>query len=699
MSGPSSATLATGRQGPVRIAETAVLQGANVHARVPVIRLTLDVGPLEGRTTRSLAPGFADRLLARLPGLLDHDGLGQRLLDGDGLSLPEVVEHVAAELQRLGGAGIRLASPARPGSAGPCDAVYEYDDAEVALAAGRLAVELVDDVLGGLADHDGQLAQFVAYAEQRHLSAQGVAIVAAARARGIPVFKVRNRLVQLGHGRFQQRMWGSSTTRTSVISSKLARNKQYANRLFAALGLPVARQQLVTSAGQAVAAADAIGYPVVVKPNTAAHGDGASLHLTDAAQVSAAFDVAAPYGGVLVQRYVPGFDHRMLVIDGNLVAVAKRVPAHVVGDGVSSVRELVETVNRDPRRGRGHRAALTLLELDALAERLLARRGYTPGSVPPAGEAVRLREVGNLSSGGSAVDVTDVVHPDNRTMAVRAARAVGLDVIGVDFLTTDIARSWREVGGGICEINDRPGLRMHLWPSEGEPRDVVGAILDMLFPAGAPARMPVATITGSVGKAATARLLARILQNAGRRVGLATIDGVELDGVPIREGRLTPPTAARTVLLDPIADAAVIEAPARHIRDLGLGLDACDASAVLSVRPDSDVEPALRAVLEAATRLAVVNADDPGCLRLAQAGGLARVCLVTTRADHPAVDVHLDGGGCAVVQEQAAGPVTLHDGGRVVARFRTSMPWARFAVALAHGLGVSAQDIAVGLRD
>jgi cyanophycin synthetase len=535
-------SLGTSHTSPaVRIADVAVLQGLNVHAPVPVVRLVLDT------SSGTLAAGsaFAESLLECLPGLGD-EGLA-------GAPLADVVARVATHLQVAAGADL----PGTPLADPDGGAVYAYDDPSVGVAAGELAVRIVEALLvgepAGVAD---EVATFVAEAGHRQLSSTDAAIVRGARERGIPVVRIRGRLVQLGQGCFQQRMWGSHTSHTTHLGSKIAKNKQYAHRLLSALGLPVALQEWADTPERAVTAAERIGYPVVVKPNQGNMGQGVTVGLDDAAEVRAAFDLAAPGGVPLVQNHVPGADHRMLVINGELVGVVKRIPAQVVGDGTSSIEDLVEVANRDPRRGPGHSRALTLLALDDRADRVLARRGLDRRSVPGAGQPVDLSDVANVSLGGMPVDVTDEVHPDNRTMAVRAALAIGLDIAGVDFLTTDISRSYVDTGGAICEINDKPDLRLHLFPAEGRPRDVVGPILDMLFPPGAPARIPVAVVAGERGKHATSRLLAGMLRAAGHRVGLAGAEGVELDGRTVRKGPLSPPTAARTLLLDPTVDRA-----------------------------------------------------------------------------------------------------------------------------------------------
>ena len=386
---------------------------------------------------------------------------------------------------------------------------------------------------------------------------------AAAESRGIPNLRLNKySLVQFGHGRYQQRIQATITSKTPHIAVEISCDKEDTHNLLNDLGLPVPRQQVVYSGREAVRAARRIGYPVVVKPLDANHGRGVSINLSEDDQVATAFDVArenARGRSVLVESFVDGMDHRMLVVNDELVAVAKRVPGHVTGDGRHSVRELVDRVNEDPRRGIGHEKVLTRLELDHQAKRLMERAGIDAETVLPEGEIFYLRSTANLSTGGTAIDMTDVVHPDNREMAVRAVQAVGLDVGGVDFLTADITKSYKDIGGAIVEVNAAPGFRMHVAPSEGEPRDVAGKVMDMLFPPGTPSRIPIASITGTNGKTTTSRMLAHILKTAGHTVGMTSTDGVYIDGRLSVKGDMTGPASAHIVLRDPTVDIAVLE--------------------------------------------------------------------------------------------------------------------------------------------
>jgi cyanophycin synthetase len=473
-----------------------------------------------------------------------------------------------------------------------------------------------------------------------------------------------------------------------------------------------------------VRAARRIGYPVVVKPYNGNHGRGIAIHLTTDDEVRDAFRVAQAISrSVLVETFVTGDDHRLLVVDGQLVAATRRTPGHVVGDGTHTVAALVEATNADPRRGIGHEKVLTRLELDAQALELLARRGMTAESVPPPGERVFLRATANLSTGGTATDVTDVIHPDNIEMAVRAIRAVGLDVGGVDFLTTDITESYKAIGGAICEVNAAPGFRMHSAPSEGQPRDVAGPVIDMLFPPGTPATVPIAAVTGTNGKTTTARMLAHIAQMAGFTPGLTTTDGVYVNGQRTVEGDMTGPVATRMVLGDPSIDLAVLEVARGGLLRAGMGTRYVDVGAVLNVQADhlglkgidslEQLAEVKRTVAEVARDTAVLNADDPLVLRMADYTACKHLCYVTMNPAHELVREHIRAGGraCALEAGVNGEMITLYDRGAHIplvwthlipatleGRALHNVQNAMFAAAMAFAMGIKLDSIRMGLR-
>jgi cyanophycin synthetase len=619
--------------------------------------------------------------------------------------------------------------------AGVYTVIYEYEQEDVGVEAGKLALKLILTLLPDEAaeecrvprefDFEEELAGFIRYAQRRALGPSTASLVKAAEERNIPFLRLnRYSLVQLGHGKYQRRIQATVTSETRHIAVEIASDKEETNQILGDLGLPVARQRLVYDAENAVRAADRIGYPVVVKPLDANHGRGCSTNLETPEQVRVAFAAAREHArAVLVESFIHGFDHRMLVVNGELVAVAQRVPGHVVGDGEHTVEQLLELTNQDPRRGIGHEKVLTMLEFDHQAERLLEQAGLTRDSVPPKDEIVWLRTTGNLSTGGTASDVTDRVHPDNRNMAIRAAEAIGLDVAGVDFLTTDISRSHSETGGAICEVNAAPGFRMHVAPSDGEPRDVAGAVMDMLFPPGSPSRIPIASITGTNGKTTTVRMTAHIFKMARHSVGVATTDGVYIDGHKTVTGDLTGPVAARMVLRDPSVDVAVLETARGGLLKRGMGYRRCNVGAVLNVQADhlglrgvntlEELAQVKRIVIETAKDTAVLNADDPLCLMMAAYSEAENLCYVTMNARNPLVREHIRSGGCAVVLEEGihGHRIDIHESGAHMPLLRTSeipatidgramhnVQNAMFAAAITYRMGVSLEDVRQGLK-
>jgi cyanophycin synthetase len=726
----------------MKVVDRATYLGPNLYAQFPVIRFTVDLGELEAWPTGRLGPGFQRGLLAELPGLEEHGcsygepgGFVRRLHEDGGTWLGHVLEHVAIELQNVAGADVTFGKTRSGAGTGLYDVVYEYEQADVGLEAGRLALTLIHSLLPpelrprrsvpeGF-DFAAERDAFIRFAQRRALGPSTASLVKAAQKRDIPWLRLNEySLIQLGHGKLQRRLQATITSETRHTAVEIASDKEETNRLLGDLGLPVPRQRLVTTEDGAEREAERIGYPVVVKPYNANHGRGVSIGMADAEGVRAAFQQARVHSrSVVIESFIEGQDHRMLVVAGELIAVSKRVPGHVVGDGVHTVEELVALVNADPRRGIGHEKVLTRLELDHQAERLLGQRGYDRASVPPRGEVVYLRSTGNLSTGGTAVDVTDSVHPDNREMAVRAAKAIGLDVAGVDFLTENIARSYKEAGGAICEVNAAPGFRMHVSPSEGTPRDVAGPVIDMLFPPGTPSRIPIAAITGTNGKTTTARMLAHVFKLTGHHVGLATTDGVYIDGHRTVDGDMTGPLAARMILRDPSVDVAVLETARGGLLRAGMGYRWSNVSACLNVTSDhlglkgigtlEDLAKVKRIVIEVARDTAVLNADDPLCLKMADYAEAATLLYVTMNPGHSLVKEHIRSGGRAAVLEEGINGhmITLYDHGAHIPLLWThlipatlegkalhNVQNAMFAAAMAYSMAVKLEDIRHGLR-
>jgi len=726
----------------MRILDRSVYVGPSMYARFPVIRLELDLGALEAWPTGRLGPAFVDALAAALPGLAEHGcsyqepgGFFRRMREDQGTWLGHVLEHVAIELQNIAGEAVTFGKTRSAGAPGVYTVIYEYEQRDEGIAAGELGLRLLCSLLPQDIRPEGTVPEgwewpvardeFIRFAQRRALGPSTASLVKAAEARDIPWLRLNDQsLVQLGHGKYQQRIQATVTGRTSHIAVELASDKEETNKILATLGLPVPKQELVQSEEQAMRAARRIGFPVVTKPYNGNHGRGISIRLTTDAEVAQGYVVAREHSrSVIVETFLEGDDHRLLVVNGELVAATRRTPGHVLGDGVHTVRQLIDTVNQDPRRGVGHEKVLTRLELDAQAQKMLERAGLGPDSVPAADQAVYLRSTANLSTGGTATDVTDVIHPDNREMAERAVRAVGLDVGGVDFLSKNITESYRKIGGGICEVNAAPGFRMHVAPSEGTARDVASPVIDMLFPQGVPTRVPIAAITGTNGKTTTARMLAHITKMAGYTPGLTTTDGVYIDGQRTVQGDMTGPVSARMVLADPQIDMAVLETARGGLLRAGMGVREVNVGGVLNVQADhlglkgietlEQLAEVKRVVVEVATDCAVLNADDPLVLKMSGYTEAKNICYVTVNPEHLLVREHIRAGGraCALEAGVNGQMIALYDRGSHIplvwthlipatleGRALHNVQNAMFAASMAFSLGIKLDAIRQGLR-
>jgi cyanophycin synthetase len=729
----------------MKVLERRVYRGPNFYGYQPMIRLTLDLEELEDYPTLKL-PGFNDALLALIPTLHEHGcsygvpgGFVRRLTEDEGTWLGHVVEHTAIELQNLAGTPVSYGKARGTGEPGVYYVVFSYQEEQVGLAAADLALKLVRSLLPldlpsalpvaerAAFDFQAEVDELARLADRAALGPSTASLVTAAEKRGIPWIRLdQASLVQFGYGKHQRRIQATITSLTPHIAVEIAQDKDLTARLLGDVGLPVPQHSIVHTADEAVAAAEDLGYPVVVKPLDASHGRGVSLNLTSAEDVRVAFDKALQHReDILVEQYIPGNDHRVLVVNGEVVAVAERVPGHVTGDGVHTVRELVEMVNADPRRGVGHEKVLTRIELDHQALRLISQAGLTPESVLEDGQRLFLRSTGNLSTGGTAIDRTDEIAYENAEVARRAARVVGLDVAGIDFITPDISRPVSEVGGAIVEVNAAPGFRMHVAPTEGKPRDVAGPVMDMLFPPGAPTRIPLAAITGTNGKTTTTRMVGHILKMSGLRVGMTTTDGIYIDGERFLRGDMTGPWSARMVLRDPTVDAAVLETARGGILREGLGFDRCDVGAVLNIAGDhlglrgietlEDLAHVKRLVVEVVhdNGHAVLNADDPFSAEMAgETPGKPFFFAMDPHGE--VIRQHVSAGGAAVVLEEGVNGqmITFYsDRGQRInllwthlvpatiegrATFNVANACAAAAIALA--LGISVENVRQGLR-
>ncbi len=693
----------------MRVIETAVYRGAHLFSRTPMVRVMVDLGALDALPTNRL-PGFAEALLMRIPRLTTHGcsrgrpgGFVKRLEQGTWLG--HVVEHVALALQTHCGhpvtRGKTRSAPERPGV---YNVLYAYRDPDVALAAGAVALQLVASLLpeehrmlhlgrlaGRAEPQSGEeipgLAALRALADRRTLGPTTQSLADAARRRDIPVYQAPgSTLLRLGWGSRQTLLSASLTGATSHLAVELAGDKQRTRRALEAAGIPVPAGVVVGSTEEACVAAQRFGTPVVTKPLDGNHGRGVSVGLIGDDAVSAGCAAAAAHNPrVIVEQQVLGRGYRALVVGGRLVAVAERVPARVIGDGVHSGEQLVARVNDDPRRGEGHRSVLTRIRLDHSSDRLLAAQSLTRAAVPRAGAEVWLRETANLSTGGEAIDRTDDVHPDNAAIFVRAAAAIGLDIAGLDIITTNITRPLREVGGGIIEVNAAPGFRMHVSPSTGPPRDVGGAVIDMLYPRGSAARIPVVAVTGTNGKSTTVRMIGHILGATGRTVGMTTTTGVYVDEVLVKRSDASGPRSARMLLDDPTVDVAVLETARGGILREGLAVDRLDVGVLLNVSADhlglggvDTLTPLARVksvVVRAVSRrgMSVLNADDALVMRFA-AVARGRHGYVTLRPPGETLRAALAGGALVATCEPDGMLVLLDGENRMPLLHRAEIP-------------------------
>ncbi|MEM7292429.1 MAG: cyanophycin synthetase [Pseudomonadota bacterium] len=730
----------------MKITATNVYVGPSIYANFPVIRMVVDLGVLLEWPSVKCGKKFTSGLQRALPGLAQHGcsyrepgGFIRRLTENDGTWMGHIMEHVALEIQNIAGSGVSFGRTRSTGEPGKYNMVYAYKQRDAGIEAGHLALRLlmhllpkklqkqVEHEIDPDFDFPSELEEFVHRAQRREFGPSTQSMVDAAVKRKIPWLRLNEySLVQFGHGKYQKRIQATVTSGTNTIATSLASDKEGTHELLRAMGLPVPRQITFTNEDGAVSAAKRIKFPVVVKPLNANHGRGISINLTNEAQVREAFHVAKAQGRgrtVIAESFITGYDHRMLVIDNELIAVAKRVPGHVVGDGKATIAQLVDIVNADPRRGIGHEKVLTRLELDHQAQRLMEDAGYTESTVLKKDEIFYLRSTANLSTGGTAIDMTDVVHPDNREMAIRAVRAIGLDIGGVDFITDDITHSYKDVGGAIVEVNAGPGFRMHVAPSEGESRDVAGKVMDMLYPPGEPSRIPVAAITGTNGKTTTTRMLSHIMKTSGHTVGMTSTGGVLIDGRMTVKGDMTGPQSAQIVLRDPTIDFAVLECARGGILRAGLGFRECDVAACINVTEDhmglggietlAQLAKVKETVVRVANDTAVLNADDKLCLKMADNCRAETICYVTMDPTHGLVRKHIQANGRAVVLEKGINGdmITIYDNGAQIPLLWThlipatiegkathNVQNAMFAAAMAFSFGKDLDEIRNGLR-
>lgn len=725
--------------GGIKVIGKKVYRGPHLASRTPMICMTVDLGLLENYPTDKIA-GFTGKLLNVLPGLQDHGcsygepgGFVRRMQEGTWLG--HVIEHVALELQFQAGIKVsRGKTRSVKGKPGVYNIMFAYETDELGLMAGRFALEIVNSILPeklygltgldclGVEDvefttADAAIQYLNQLAGRQRLGPTTRSIVEAANKRGIPAMRLDNQsMVQLGWGRFQRRIRASITDQTSHIAVENACDKEITKDLLAAANIPVPKGSVVRNVEDALEAASHIGFPVTVKPLDGNHGRGVTTNIRTAEQLRNGFALALEHGrNVVVEQHYHGKDYRVLVINGRVAAVAERVPAHVVGDGVHTIQELIDIVNADPRRGNGHENILSKIVLNEHDVEMLHKAGASLTAIPYAGEVVWLRCTANLSTGGTAIDRTDVIHPENTALMERAARAIGLDIAGIDLIMADISQPIRLNGGGIVEINAAPGFRMHTHPTIGKSRPVGDAVVSMLFPEGTKSRVPVIAITGTNGKSTTTRMVAHILRQGGHSVGFTSTSGVYINDDLIWEGDASGPQSARMILRNPGIDYAVLETARGGILREGLGFDACDVGAVLNVTEDhlgiggiNTVEDlaAVKAVIVenvSKTGVSVLNADDPLTMRMTDIAR-GQICYFSMYGGHKMsaeLRHHIEKGGMAIVRESWIGheEIVVHKDSQRLPLIQVSKIPAAFGGAADFNVqnALAATAVAVGL--
>ncbi|CAN7152523.1 cyanophycin synthetase [Acidovorax sp. LjRoot118] len=697
------------------VSRTRALRGPNLWSRHMAIEAVVACDESE-RAIRRM-DGFEARLRALFPaiGALHPEG-------GDGdISLAHVLQIAALALQAQAGCPVTFARTTATTDAGVYQVVVEYSEEAVGRQAFEDAQKLIQAALGqGTFDADKTVAALRELDEDERLGPSTGSIVDAAVARGIPYRRLtRGSLVQFGWGSKQRRIQAAEIDSTSAVAESIGQDKDLTKRLLHAAGVPVPLGKPVESLDEAWEVAQKVGLPVVVKPQDGNQGKGVTVNITDRAQLDAAYRNAAEYGTVMVERFLPGHDFRLLVVGDQLVAAARREPPQVLGDGQHSVRELVEQVNLDPRRGEGHATSLTKIRLDEIAVARLAAQDLTPDSVPPKGQRVILRNNANLSTGGTATDVTDDVHPEVAARAIAAAQMVGLHICGVDMVAETVLRPLEEQGGGFVEVNAAPGLRMHLAPSYGKPRNVGQAMVDRLYAHGDDGRIPTVAVTGTNGKTTTARLIAHLFTAQGLRVGMTNTDGVYVNGRQIDSGDCSGPKSARNVLLHPEVDAAVFETARGGILREGLGFDRCQVAVVTNIGAGDhlglnyittveDLAVLKRVIVQnvATDGYGVLNAADPIVAAMAPACP-GKIIFFAADRHHPVMATHRAQGnrtvyvdGDSIVASEGSWRETIHlrdvpitRNGRIGFQVENVMA----SVAAAWGAGLPWQTIRRGL--
>ncbi|HMW38805.1 MAG: cyanophycin synthetase [Saprospiraceae bacterium] len=664
----------------MRIREINTMRGPNYWSirRHKLIVMVLDLESLEQKPTNSI-PGFLQRLQTLLPGMYEHrcsvgspGGFYQRVEEGTWMG--HVIEHIALEIQSLAGMEVGFGRTRSYGEEGVYHVVFDYIEEKVGQFAARSAVRIAQALVDG-ADYDlaADIQEMRELREANRLGPSTGSIIEEAEMRGIPWIRLNKySLCQLGYGRNQKRVQATVTSQTSSIGVELAGDKEDTKYLLQQAEIPVPRGEIIRTEAGLDDAIRSLGFPLVIKPIDGNHGRGVTTNIEDREQAIKALENAKRISSsVIVEQYITGEDYRILVINYRMVAAAKRLPAQVTGDGLHSVRALIDQVNADPRRGYGHEKVLTSINVDTITMKQLEAQQLDLDAIPEAGRTVVLKDTANLSTGGTSVDVTDMVHPSIVFMAERISRVIGLDICGIDFITRDISKPVSETRGAVIEVNAGPGFRMHLAPAEGLPRNVAAPVIDMLYPPGTPSRIPIVAVTGTNGKTTTTRLMAHLAKLMGYTVGYTTTDGIYIQNHLMMSGDCSGPGSAEFVLKDPTVNFAVLETARGGILRAGLGFRNCDIAIVTNIAPDhlglkgihtiEQLAKVKSVVVESVLPegYAILNADDDLVYDM-RSGVHCNIALFSMDEQNERIRRHMRNGGLSALYEN--GYITICKG-------------------------------------